>query len=200
MASQWSFHQIIPKCSDWLVDKIINFDSRITVYTERWKLHLSSLEFFWIWPFHFYSNRWRYKLHLINIWILIQFSMFWSGPPQWQSKPTDLRVGPREKFNIKCSGIGHPDPSVLWRKQIGLFIRQTNWFDLIPVYLIGSEWQDLFESTGIFTKISSTEISGHQLVKERDEGKYGCEITNGINPSLWTEFMIKISGKIFSNL
>ncbi|XP_074605158.1 cell adhesion molecule Dscam1-like [Brevipalpus obovatus] len=100
------------------------------------------------------------------------------GPPQWQSKPVDLRIGPKERFNIKCSGIGHPVPSVSWRKQIG------------------SEWRDLLESSNVFTKISSAEITGNQLIKEKDEGKYGCEVSNGIKPSLWTEFMIQVSGKL----
>lgn len=60
---------------------------------------------------------------------------------------------------------------------------------------LDSEWKDLFESTGVFTKISPNEITGHQLVKERDEGMYGCEVSNGINPNLWAEFRIEISGK-----
>lgn len=59
-----------------------------------------------------------------------------------------------------------------------------------------SEWQDLFESSNTFIRITPNEITGDQLIKERDEGKYGCEVSNGINPSLWSEFMIKISGKM----
>ncbi|XP_074595941.1 cell adhesion molecule Dscam2-like [Brevipalpus obovatus] len=101
-----------------------------------------------------------------------------AGPPQWLSKPIDMQVGPKEHFNIKCEGIGYPLPSIHWKK------------------LIDSEWRDLFESSNTFTKISSTETTGHQLIKEKDEGKYGCEVSNGINPSLWTEFMIKVSGEI----
>ncbi|XP_074593818.1 cell adhesion molecule Dscam2-like [Brevipalpus obovatus] len=99
------------------------------------------------------------------------------GSPQWLAKPTDMHVGPKERFNIQCSGIGYPQTSVSWRKQID------------------SEWRDLFESSSVFTRVSPTELSGNQLVKERDEGKYGCEVSNGINPSLWTEFIIKVSGK-----
>lgn len=41
------------------------------------------------------------------------------GPPQWLTKPADLHVGPKENFNIKCEGIGHPLPSSLWKKFIG---------------------------------------------------------------------------------
>ncbi|XP_074605146.1 cell adhesion molecule Dscam1-like [Brevipalpus obovatus] len=104
------------------------------------------------------------------------------GPPQWQAKPSDIRVGPKERFNIQCIGIGHPSPTVIWKKQID------------------SEWRDLSESSNVFSKISPTEIAGNQLNKEKDEGKYGCEISNGINPSLWTEFMIKVSGKTSFNL
>ncbi|XP_074605175.1 cell adhesion molecule Dscam1-like isoform X2 [Brevipalpus obovatus] len=100
------------------------------------------------------------------------------GPPIWLKKPADVRVGPKERVNIECNGIGYPSPSVSWRKQID------------------SEWRDLFESTNIFTKVSPTEIAGNQLIKEKDEGKYGCEVSNGINPSLWTEFKIKVSGKL----
>ncbi|XP_074605117.1 cell adhesion molecule Dscam1-like [Brevipalpus obovatus] len=99
------------------------------------------------------------------------------GPPQWLSKPQDMRVGPKERFTIKCSGIGHPSPAITWKRQID------------------SSWKDLFDSSSVFTKISSTEISGSQLMKERDEGKYGCEVSNGINPNLWTEFQIQVSGK-----
>ncbi|XP_074605134.1 CAVP-target protein-like [Brevipalpus obovatus] len=101
------------------------------------------------------------------------------GPPQWQAKPSDIRVGPKERFNIQCIGIGHPSPTVIWKKQID------------------SEWRDLLESSNVFSRISPTEIAGNQLNKEKDEGKYGCEVSNGINPSLWTEFMIKVSGKLF---
>ncbi|XP_074605119.1 cell adhesion molecule Dscam1-like [Brevipalpus obovatus] len=100
------------------------------------------------------------------------------GPPQWLSKPQDMRVGPKERFTIKCSGIGHPSPAITWKRQID------------------SSWKDLFDSSSVFTKISSTEISGSQLMKERDEGKYGCEVSNGINPNLWTEFQIQVSGKM----
>ncbi|XP_074595144.1 cell adhesion molecule DSCAM-like [Brevipalpus obovatus] len=99
------------------------------------------------------------------------------GPPQWLSKPQDMRVGPRERFTIKCSGIGHPSPTITWKRQID------------------SSWKDLFDSSSVFTKISPAEISGSQLMKERDEGKYGCEVSNGINPNLWTEFQIQVSGK-----
>ncbi|XP_074595523.1 cell adhesion molecule Dscam1-like [Brevipalpus obovatus] len=99
------------------------------------------------------------------------------GPPQWLSKPQDMRVGPKERFTIKCSGIGHPSPTITWKRQID------------------SSWKDLFDSSSVFTKISSTEISGSQLMKERDEGKYGCEVSNGINPNLWAEFQIQVSGK-----
>ncbi|XP_074604101.1 CAVP-target protein-like [Brevipalpus obovatus] len=99
------------------------------------------------------------------------------GSPQWLSKPNDMRIGPKERFNIQCSGIGYPNPTVLWKRKID------------------SEWKDLFESSNVFTRISPTEINGYQLVKERDEGKYRCEVSNGINPSLWTEFRIEISGK-----
>ncbi|XP_074593506.1 protein sax-3-like [Brevipalpus obovatus] len=99
------------------------------------------------------------------------------GSPQWLVKPSSMRVGPEERFNIQCSGMGHPTPSVTWKKQIN------------------EEWLDLFEATSAFNKISPNEISGHKLIKEKDEGKYGCEISNGINPSLWSEFVIKISGK-----
>ncbi|XP_074593968.1 cell adhesion molecule Dscam1-like [Brevipalpus obovatus] len=99
------------------------------------------------------------------------------GPPQWLSKPQDMRVGPKERFTIKCSGIGHPSPTITWKRQID------------------SSWKDLFDSSSVFTKISPTEISGSQLMKERDEGKYGCEVSNGINPNLWTEFQIQVSGK-----
>ncbi|XP_074605116.1 cell adhesion molecule Dscam1-like [Brevipalpus obovatus] len=105
------------------------------------------------------------------------FQLIVEGPPQWLSKPTDIQVGPREQFTIQCSGIGHPTPIVTWKK------------------LVDSDWRDLFESTNTLTRISPTEISGHQLIKEKDEGKYGCEISNAIAPSLWSEFVIKVSGK-----
>ncbi|XP_074605114.1 protein turtle homolog B-like [Brevipalpus obovatus] len=105
-------------------------------------------------------------------------SLLVEGPPQWLSKPIDIRVGPKEKFSLKCSGVAHPSPTTSWKK------------------LIDSEWQDLFASTTNFIRISSTEISCSQLVKERDEGKYGCEISNGMNPNLWVEFKIEVSGKI----
>lgn len=100
------------------------------------------------------------------------------GPPQWLSKPQDIRVGPKERFTITCSGIGHPSPTVVWKRQLD------------------SSWKDLFDLSTVFARISPTEMSGYQLMKERDEGKYGCEISNGINPSLWTEFQIQVSGKI----
>ncbi|XP_074605118.1 cell adhesion molecule Dscam2-like [Brevipalpus obovatus] len=109
------------------------------------------------------------------------FQLIVEGPPQWLAKPQDIRVGPRERFNIQCSGIGYPPANVLWKK------------------LVDSDWRDLFEATKSFTKISPTEISGSQLMKDQDEGKYGCEITNGIEPNLWTEFQVKISGKFYLN-
>ncbi|XP_074605187.1 cell adhesion molecule Dscam1-like [Brevipalpus obovatus] len=104
------------------------------------------------------------------------------GPPIWLKKPGDIRVGPGENLNIECSGNGYPSPSISWKKQID------------------SEWRDLLESSNVFSRISPTEIAGNQLNKEKDEGKYGCEVSNGINPSLWTEFMIKVSGKTSLNL
>ncbi|XP_074594599.1 cell adhesion molecule Dscam1-like [Brevipalpus obovatus] len=100
-------------------------------------------------------------------------------PPKWLSKPGDIQVGPRDTFNIQCSGDGQPPPNITWKRQIG------------------SEWRDLFQSTNVFTKKSKTEITGQQLIKERDEGKYGCEVSNGVNSSLWSEFMIKVGDRIW---
>lgn len=74
-------------------------------------------------------------------------------------------------------------------------VYNRNYSFWILIFSSDTNWRDLFESTNTLTRISATEISGHHLVEERDEGKYGCEISNGIAPSLWTEFMIKISGK-----
>ena len=47
------------------------------------------------------------------------FALFIPGPPQWLSKPTDIKIGPREQIQIQCSGIGHPPPTTLWKKLIG---------------------------------------------------------------------------------
>ncbi|XP_074594772.1 cell adhesion molecule DSCAML1-like [Brevipalpus obovatus] len=99
------------------------------------------------------------------------------GPPQWLTKPSNRQVGPKEHFDLECNGIGYPNPTVSWRKQID------------------SGWQDLFESATAFVKTSRSKISASQLNKDRDEGKYVCEVSNGVNPSLWADFEVKISGK-----
>ncbi|XP_074593981.1 cell adhesion molecule Dscam1-like [Brevipalpus obovatus] len=164
----------LPVQFEWLKDgKIIQTSSKIEVDTSKKSsdLLLQSLAM---------SDAGNYTCRASNSFGSDQSTsqLIVEGSPQWLLKPVDILVGPIENFKIQCSGIGYPLPSVSWKKQID------------------SEWQDLFESSNIFTRITSTEITGHKLVKEKDEGRYGCEVSNGINPSLWTEFMIKVSGKI----
>lgn len=80
--------------------------------------------------------------------------------------------------------------------QYGTLLSMQSTATKIIIFLIDGKWQDLLEFTNSFDKISPNEISGRQLVKERDEGNYGCEVSNGISPSLWSEFSIRISGKL----
>lgn len=58
---------------------------------------------------------------------VINFTIFsQKGSPQWLVKPMDMLVGPRERFNIQCSGIGYPLPSVSWKKQIGESFKENS--------------------------------------------------------------------------
>lgn len=60
--------------------------------------------------------------------------------------------------------------------------------------LTGSEWIKLGDMGGSFKEINENELQSSSLAKI-DEGKYGCEVSNGIKPDLWTEFTIKLTGK-----
>lgn len=64
-------------------------------------------------------------------------------------------------------------------------------------YETESGWVNIFDGTTPFIVNSDHEIVAQKLIKEKDEGKYACEISNGISPDLWTEFVIRISGKSF---
>lgn len=67
-------------------------------------------------------------------------------------------------------------------------------FYFLNCHRTDSEWLDLSESSTSFVVSSENEITG-RLVKEKDEGKYACEISNGISPNLWIEFEVRVSGK-----
>lgn len=60
--------------------------------------------------------------------------------------------------------------------------------------MTGSEWIELFETQTSFRKVSEGEIEA-ALLNKGDEGLYGCELSNGIEPNLWTQFQVKLSGK-----
>ncbi|XP_074594017.1 tyrosine-protein kinase receptor TYRO3-like [Brevipalpus obovatus] len=104
------------------------------------------------------------------------------GSPRWSVKPTDIRVGPNDMVNIKCVGISYPMPKTTWKRQKD------------------SEWVNLLDGSTPFIANSEHEIVAQKLIKERDEGKYACELSNGISPDLWTEFEMRISGKSSSML
>lgn len=41
------------------------------------------------------------------------------GPPQWTTKPIDVLLRPANKGILKCIPTGNPEPTVVWKKQIG---------------------------------------------------------------------------------
>ncbi|XP_053206727.1 cell adhesion molecule DSCAM-like [Panonychus citri] len=94
------------------------------------------------------------------------------GPPSWIEKPHDVKIHIGETIEIKCSTAGYPKPRINWKK------------------LKGSSWTSL-DSSDLFKRIDDNQLSIVNA-SPKHSGKYGCLVSNSIEPNLWSEFNIAI--------
>ncbi|XP_053205989.1 receptor-type tyrosine-protein phosphatase S-like isoform X6 [Panonychus citri] len=95
------------------------------------------------------------------------------GPPSWNDKPENIKIRYGEYGLIKCSGKGWPKPKVEWK-----IFKGSSWLRLDNL------GDGIIESDSLIIEKASTQHSG----------RYGCTVTNGIEPHLISEFNIEIEG------
>ncbi|XP_053206709.1 cell adhesion molecule Dscam2-like isoform X2 [Panonychus citri] len=99
------------------------------------------------------------------------------GAPNWIEKPQDTKIQLHETLKLQCSSSGYPKPKVIWKK-----FKDSSWTNFSSDYLSGSNLKQ-FDDELIITNVS------------RDlNGRYGCSVSNGIEPDLWSEFNVVIEG------
>ncbi|XP_025016016.1 Down syndrome cell adhesion molecule-like protein Dscam2 [Tetranychus urticae] len=101
----------------------------------------------------------------------IQISI--ESPPRWKNKPSQsYKVRSNSAFNVSCSGEGFPQTRSEWKK------------------FTGTSWEPLNHDLIKTTQSEMNILKSTKLLS----GRYGCEVSNGIEPKLWSEFEIFITG------
>ncbi|XP_053206033.1 cell adhesion molecule DSCAM-like isoform X2 [Panonychus citri] len=94
------------------------------------------------------------------------------GPPSWNEKPENLRIRLGKSSVIKCSASSYPKSTIEWKISKG------------------SSWTSL-DSSDLFKRIDDNQLSIVNA-SPKHSGKYGCLVSNSIEPNLWSEFNIAI--------
>ncbi|XP_053205992.1 receptor-type tyrosine-protein phosphatase S-like isoform X9 [Panonychus citri] len=96
------------------------------------------------------------------------------GSPNWHEKPGNIKIHFGEHGSSRCSAYGYPKPSIEWKR-----FKESTW-----------EKIDSFDDS---FKIDSNELIITKA-NPKHSGRYGCVVTNGIEPNLWIEFEVSIDG------
>ncbi|XP_053206679.1 cell adhesion molecule DSCAML1-like isoform X4 [Panonychus citri] len=97
------------------------------------------------------------------------------GSPNWIEKPKDIKSHYGETITVNCLVSGYPKPKVQWKRLEGL-----TWLNIGSSGFSESKMQQLGDKLTIRNVTRST------------NGRYGCSISNGLKPDLWSEFDISI--------
>jgi hypothetical protein len=63
------------------------------------------------------------------------------------------------------------------------------------ILVLGSKWVNVANNQKLNVKLFQ-DIMMIDKIDIKNKGKYGCEVQNGIEPSLWAIFDIDVAGKI----
>ncbi|XP_053206721.1 neuronal cell adhesion molecule-like isoform X1 [Panonychus citri] len=96
------------------------------------------------------------------------------GPPFWNEKPVNRSIKYGESASVKCSASGFPKPKISWK-------------------IFKGSWINVESSDDSVIRVDG-EILSISKAHSKHSGRYGCSITNGVQPNLWTEFNIDIDG------
>ena len=106
------------------------------------------------------------------------------APPSWIHKPMDTRTVQGTSVEIVCSAGGHPNPSIIWKKNQGR--RDQNRGNSNKVLYLTDHSQVILPIYGPVMRI--------EKVKESDAGSYSCHVVNGVGQELVANFMISVKG------
>ncbi|XP_053205984.1 receptor-type tyrosine-protein phosphatase F-like isoform X2 [Panonychus citri] len=112
----------------------------------------------------------RYGADLYSTELIIE------GPPNWIKKPNDMKKQFGDTITIDCIASGYPKPKVNWKRM------KETWNQI-------NDYYSNMETIG-----SNNEKLILRNVTRDNGGRYGCSISNGIQPDLWTEFQVTIDG------
>ncbi|XP_053212494.1 cell adhesion molecule DSCAML1-like isoform X4 [Panonychus citri] len=94
------------------------------------------------------------------------------GPPNWINKPSSMKFKLSQSVIMRCAASGYPEPKTQWKRLQG-----SSWIEL-------NSFNDRIKIEDNRLKISK--------VNRNDSGIFGCSISNGLEPNLWTEFNLTI--------
>ncbi|XP_053206716.1 cell adhesion molecule DSCAML1-like [Panonychus citri] len=99
------------------------------------------------------------------------------GSPNWLEKPADTKSNLGNTITLNCRAVGYPNPKVEWKR-----FQDSSW------YIISANEGFKYDFNQSNDKLTIKNVT------RSDNGRYGCSISNGIKPDLWSEFDVSIQG------